>query len=168
MSSDLDRIFRLKDEKDWVLWKFQNKILLKYQEVFDWVTGNAEKPTGNDAKDAAKVTAWNKNDIKAQRAISSTIEKEPLLHIVNCKSAAEMWAKLKSVYEQKSETSVHYLQQKFFTFERDPSDSISTFIAKLQELVQQLSDLGEEISEKMLITKILLALPPSLNYFHSA
>lgn len=168
MSSDLDRIFRLKDEKDWVLWKFQNKILLKYQEVFDWVTGNAEKPTGNDAKDAAKVTAWNKNDIKAQRAILSTIEKEPLLHIVNCKSAAEMWAKLKSVYEQKSETSVHYLQQKFFTFERDPSDSISTFIAKLQELVQQLSDLGEEISEKMLITKILLALPPSLNYFHSA
>lgn len=129
--------------------------------MFDYVTGDAEKPVAADKDYATKIVVFNKNDIKAQRAISSTIEKEPLLHIVNCKTAAEMWAKLKSVYEQKSETSVHYLQQKFFTFEKDPSDSIATFVAKLQELVQQLNDLGEVISEKMLITKILLALPTS-------
>lgn len=71
-----------------------------------------------------------------------------------------MWAKLKCVYEQKS--------LKFFTFEKKPTESISTYIAKLQELAQQLHDLGEEVSEKMLITKILLALPPEMSYFQSA
>lgn len=168
-SGDLDRVFRLKDEKDWVLWKFQISILLKFQEVYDYVTGEEKKPTNESESDyRTKLEKYNKSDIKAQRAISSTIEKDALLHIVNCKTAAEMWAKLKSVYEQKSETSVHYLQQKFFTFEKDPADSIATFVSKLQELVQQLCDLGEQVSDKMLITKILLSLPPSLNYFKSA
>lgn len=79
-----------------------------------------------------------------------------------------MWSKLKSVYEQKSETSVHFLQQKFFAFEKDTSESIATYVSKLQELSQQLADLGEKVSDKMLMTKILMSLPPSLNHFHSA
>lgn len=124
-SGDLDKIFRLKDEKDWVLWKFQITILFKHLEVYDVVTGNAVKPKEDEI---LAMTAYNKNDIKAQRAISSTLEKEPLLHIVNCKTAAEMWSKLRSVYEKKSETSVHFLQQKFFSYEKDPGDDIATFI----------------------------------------
>lgn len=167
-SGDLDKIFRLREEKDWVLWKFQISILLKYHEVFDYVTGKTKEPPETDKDYATKIVDFNKHDIKAQRAISSTIEKEPLLHIVNCKTSAEMWAKLKSVYEQSSETTIHFIQQRFFTFTKDPSDSIATFIAKLQELVQQLTDLGEEVSDKMVMTKILLALPPSLNHFHSS
>lgn len=110
-SSDLDRIFRLKDEKDWVLWKFQISILFKHLEVFDIVTGTKQRPA---ATETAKLAEYEKCDVKAQRAISSTLEREPLLHIVNCKGSAEMWTKLKTVYEQKSETSVHFLQQKFF------------------------------------------------------
>lgn len=60
------------------------------------------------------------------------------------------------------------MQQKFFTFEKDPKDNIATFISKVQEIVQQLSDLGEKISDNMVMTKILMALPPWLKHFHSA
>lgn len=163
---DLDKVFRLKDEKDWVLWKFQVTILLKFHEVYEYATGEIKKPT--DSTKTTEISTFNKADIKAQRAIMTTIDKEPLLHIVNCKSAAEMWAKLQSVYEKKSETSVHYLQQRFFMYVKEPSDNIATFISKLQEIVQQLADQGENISDKMVITKILMSLPQSLNHFRSA
>lgn len=167
-NSDLDKIFRLREEKDWVLWKFQITILLKHQEVYSYVTGDKKMPDANDLKYESLKEAFEKGDIKAQRAIVTTIEKEAMLHLVNCKTSAEMWSKLKSVYEQKSETSVHFLQQKFFTFEKEQTESIATYIAKLQELAQQLADLGETVSDKMLMTKILMSLPPTLKHFHSA
>lgn len=141
-NSDLDKVFRLKDEKDWVLWKFQVTILLKYHEVYEYASGEITKPT--DSTKTTEISTFKKGDIKAQRAIMTTIDKEPLLHIVNCKTAAEMWTKLQSVYEKKSETSVHYLQQRFFMYEKESNDNIATFISKLQEIVQQLADQGEK------------------------
>lgn len=151
------------------LWKFQISILLKFHDVYDFVTGKAEKPTNQSDSDfQKKLTAYEKNDVRAQRAISSTIEREALLHIVNCKTAAEMWTKLHSVYEKKSETSMDYLQQKFFVYSKEPEDNIATFISKLQEIAQQLVDMGETISDKMLMTRILMSLSPQYNSFKSA
>lgn len=165
-NSELDKVFRLKDEKDWVLWKFQVTILLKFHEAYSYATGEI-KPPCVSAKEEEK-TKFEKGDIKAQRAIMTTIDREPLMHIVNCKTAAEMWEKLKSVFEKKSETSVHFLQQRFFSYEKEPNDNIAMYISKLQEIVQQLADQGENISEKMVITKILMSLPQLLNHFRSA
>lgn len=79
-----------------------------------------------------------------------------------------MWSKLHSVFEQKSETGIHLLQQKFFTFEKNPADDIASFISKVEEIVQQLADLGEKISDSMIVTRILMALPSCYNHFHSA
>lgn len=90
------------------------------------------------------------------------------MHIVNCKNACGMWSKLHSVFEQKSKTGIHLLQQKFFTFEKNPADDIASFISKVEEIVQQLADLGERISDSMIVTRILMALPSCYNHFHSA
>lgn len=68
--------------------------------------------------------------------------------------------------QHKSETSVHFLQQKFFAFEKEPNESIAVFVSRLQELAQQLKDLQEPVSDKMLMKKILMS--PSLKHFHSA
>ena len=78
---------------------------------------------------------------------------EPMLHVINCDSSAAMWSVLESVYEQKSETSIHLLQQQFFQYEKVPEDAISVHISKLQKMSKQLEDLGEKISNNMLITK---------------
>lgn len=51
---------------------------------------------------------------------------------------------------------------------RDSSDDIATHISKVQELEQRLKTLGESISDEMVITKILMTLPPTMNYFVSA
>lgn len=72
-------------------------ILLKYHEVYDNATGKNKPPLATDADRVTKQTTFDKSDIKAQKAITLTIDKEPLLHIVNCNTAAEMWTKLKSV-----------------------------------------------------------------------
>lgn len=92
---------------------------------------------------------------------------EPLLHVMNCESSADMWSILESVYEQKSETSIHLLQQ-FFQYVIKPEDSISIHISQIQKLAKQLEDLGEKISDNMLITKILMTLPDDYKHFFSS
>lgn len=45
---------------------------------------------------------------------------------------------------------------------------MAAFFSKLDEIVQQLKDLGEQISERQLITKVLRILPQELSHFSSA
>lgn len=170
-----NKIEKLNSIEDWNIWKFQVKVLLKAQNWYRIVDGSYAKPVrtqyegegGSDAYNKA-VDEYTRVDCKAQKIIVQTIGRQPTLHIMNCDSARSMWVKLESVYEQKSKTSIHMLQQKFYSFAKDPDDEIAVHIAKLQGLVQQLKDLGENISDSMLITKVLMTLPENLAHFQSA
>ncbi|CAG9136603.1 unnamed protein product [Plutella xylostella] len=79
-----------------------------------------------------------------------------------------MWRKLASVYEQKSETSIHIVQQRFFQYKYEEGTAMSTFLSKIEELRNQLKQMGEEISEKFVITKVLMSLPDAYKHFVSA
>jgi len=79
-----------------------------------------------------------------------------------------MWEKLLSVYEQKSEVSIHLLQQKFFSFLKKPTDDISTHISKLENLGRKLSLVEEPITDNLVMTKMLMTLPKEYQHFYSA
>lgn len=97
---------KLIEASHWTLWKFQVKIVIQSHDAWDVVTGIEKPPVKKDGftdYDAA-LKAYNKKDVSAQRVIVTTIGEKPLLHIVNCNSAHEMWTKLSAVFEQKRNT----------------------------------------------------------------
>lgn len=164
MESELIKIEKLEESKDWTTWKFLVQILLKSNDVFDVVSGDDEKPAtaGDD------LTAWKKKEYKAQRIITGTLAKKVVLHVQNCKTSKEMWDKLNLVFESRGETSKHLLQERFFAFKKDPNDDIATHIAKLIEIVAQLKHLSVAIDDSMVITKVLMTLPTDFRHFSSA
>lgn len=164
MDSEILRVTRLQDRSNWMLWKFQVKVLLNESDLLEVVNGTTAKPDDQNAGFAA----WNKKDKKAQKVIVTTIGKQPTLHIMQCETSGEMWAKLHNIYEHKSNAGVHFLQQEFYSFAKDPGDDMASHIAKLENIVQQLKDMKEDISESMVITKILMTLPVEYGHFHSA
>lgn len=109
-----------------------------------------------------------KLDAIAQKVIVTTVGPQPTMHIINCESAAEMWQKLSSIYEQKSEASIYTLQQDWYNATKQKADNISTHIAKLEDIAHRLKLMGEEISDSMMITKILMTLSESFKHFISA
>lgn len=149
---------------NWVVWKFQTKVFLKSRQYYDIVIGVSIRPTtpGDEQK------KWDKNDAKAQELIVSRMEQGPLTHILSCESSKDMWSKLKSVYDKESEVSIHLLQQKFFLLQFESGSSVSSFISNLEEIQSKLKQAGEELSGKMIITKILMALPDEYKHFRSA
>lgn len=171
-SSDFVRVDKLQKADEWPAWKFEIRVLLNAAEVMDVVSGKNKKPvrgtTQPEADHEAAVLKWHKSDNKAQRIIVTALGKQPKVHVLNCDTANSMWTKLESVYEKKSQATVHLISQKFFNFSKDPSDDIATFISKLQSVVQQMKDLGETISDNIVVTKVLMSLPQEFSHFASA
>lgn len=166
------KIEKLAGQEQWNLWKFQVKILLNASDLLRYVNGEAKFPlVGGTIKEenlAAAENAWKRGDSKAQKIIATTMATQSLLHIINCTTARDMWLKLEAVYEAKSKESIHMLQQRFYMFAMDPADDVATHISKLQTLVQQLADVGEKMSDSMVITKVLMTLPEHYSHFYSA
>lgn len=155
-------VIKLDGARNWNLWKFQVSVLLRNLEVYDVVIGTEIQPD----KEADKA-AWIKKDVKAQSLIVTRLSEKAMLHIVTCSTAAGMWKRLLGVYEQTTETSVHMTQQQFYALNCDGED-ILTFISKVEELRNKLKEMGEEISEKFAIAKIIMSLPDCYKHFASA
>lgn len=177
-NTDSVKISKLQDVKDWSRWKFQITILLNDLDIYGIVTGNILKPVVKrqqgetekqaHSRNAEELKEWSKKDIKVQKYLSTTIGDQAIVHIMNYRTAKEMWDKLHAVYEQKSETSIHLLQQKFFAYEFEEKLGVASHISKLEDLAKQLGDLEAPVHPSMLITRILTTLPPSYNHFHAA
>ncbi|PZC70387.1 hypothetical protein B5X24_HaOG216856, partial [Helicoverpa armigera] len=149
--------------KNWNIWKFQTSVLLRGQGVYNIVDGTSVKP-----EDEAQRNRWEAQDAKAQTLLVTRMSEEVMLHIISCETSASMWQKLLSVYEQKSETSIHILQQRFFQFKYDENSDMSVFLSKIQEMQNHLKQLGEAVSDKFVITKILISLPEDYKHFVSS
>lgn len=168
MENDKMGIERLEGVENWLIWKFQIKQFLEAADLFDIVNGVEMAPVDGIEDFDKKIVAWNKSDAKARRVISAACKKQPVLQIMNCKTSNDMWETLKSTYEQASKSNILFLQQKYYSFVKNPNDDIATFLSKLMEVVQQMRDQGENVSESMVMTKVLMSLPAAYNHFYSA
>lgn len=128
---------------------------------YEITTGNEKEPT-----DDAKKPDWKHRDARAQEALVIRMHEEALSHILSCESAFEMWTKLENLYERKSKVNVHSLHEQFYNvkFEGDVND----FISAITNLRAKIKQQGEDISEQMVMTKIIMALPERFRYFRSA
>lgn len=88
-------IEKLTDSENFQIWKFQITILFKANEVYEIVLAKANE--------AERTPQWKKKDASAQKLIITTVDKKPLLHLIDCKTANEMWIKICSIYERDSE-----------------------------------------------------------------
>jgi hypothetical protein len=147
------------------------RVILTSSEVGSIISGDWTKTSSKITRTSEKETD-EKAKLRWQNQINTSIvtsiDDGPLQYLINCETAFEMWEKLLSIYEQKSEASIYLLQQKFFSYSKDPMGDISTHISKLENLGRKLSLAGEPITDKMVMTKILMMLPKDYQHFYSA
>ncbi|XP_023210363.1 uncharacterized protein LOC111613247 [Centruroides sculpturatus] len=106
-------------------------------------------------------------DEKVQDVIVSLVEDRVLSHLISCKTASEMWKKLTSLFEPKSSIGKYLLQKEFFDYEFQ-AKGLGMHISDLENIVAKLKAQDDEISETMLMTKIISSLPPEYAHFVTA
>lgn len=95
--------------------------------------------------------------------ISSSMEYSQLEYLITCETAAEMWSKLSTIHEQKSASDKLTLMTKFHEYKMSSTDTVAQHVAKIENMARQLKDVGEELSEVMVVAKILGTLPSKFN-----
>lgn len=60
------------------------------------------------------------------------------------------------------------LLQQWYNLQKSTSDDIVTHVARLKDIAHRLQSLGEKILDQMIVTKILMTLPPSYKHFINA
>lgn len=177
---DSVKITKLSDTGNWPLWKFQMKVIFNSFELTSIITGEWKKPSSKITKIEKETDEeararwhrltidWNRADGKCQKLIVTSVDNGPLQNLINCESAYDMWEKLLAIHEQKSEASIHLLQQKFFSYSMEATDDMSTHISKVTNLGMRLKQSGEPVTDNMVMTKILMTLPDMYNHFYSA
>lgn len=105
-------------------------------------------------------------DAKAQYLIVSRLEEHIMANLTTCRNTHEIWNKLLSIYEQDSSVSKHLLHQQFYSLSFD--GTVTKFLSQIEELRSRLKAKGEELSDNMVITKVLMSLPQDYKHFVSA
>ncbi|KAL4123351.1 hypothetical protein QTP88_015547 [Uroleucon formosanum] len=131
---------------NWETWKFQIKVIMTAADIFDVVTGASKKPV------LTKLISETEDEARKRYGVDYSIFKK-----------ADNKAQNYIVT-----SSVTLIQQKFYSYVKNPDDNMAIHISKLESLSRKLKQLGEPISDSMLMTKILMTLPENYKHFYSA
>lgn len=111
---------------------------------------------------------WKKEDAIAQKILVTSVDEKQLLHLLNCKTAFEMWMKIHVIFERDNEQQKCNLLQIFYGLTYEKGSDVATYISKLKNLAFRLTSMRTEINDDMIISKILATLPDEFGHFASA
>ncbi|KAG5868680.1 hypothetical protein JTB14_006567 [Gonioctena quinquepunctata] len=175
-------IEKLEGQTNWIDRKCQITIQLRAHNAWDAVIGTLETPNepAETADEAAKVAyknllqSVNKIEYTAQNLIVCSLSTQVRQLINMCSSSKEMWDKLLSIFEQRTEQRQDRLFNKFFGIkEKDPLESVAKHMAKLEKFWVELQDETwkedkVKLPESLFMNRVLNALPKEYFEFLNA
>ena len=80
----------------------------------------------------------------------------------------EMWARLIQQYEQNAAENLFVLIDRYYQYAHTGNENMMTHLAKIEEMVGQLRDLGSSIDDNQVVSKVLMTLPPQYAHFRES
>jgi hypothetical protein len=131
-----------------------------WQSIVDGYTALAVPPT-ND-----KAVKLGENNSKAINAHLNGLSDTVFTKVAHCKSAKEIWDKLRNIYEGDSKVKAAKIQTyrgQFKQLKMKEDEDIATYFLQVDETVNAIIGLGEEIEESVIVQKVLISLPMRFN-----
>lgn len=148
------------NNNNYQLWKFKMELLLLKED--QWHVIQNQKP------DNVAEAEWKKLDGKARATIGLLIEDNQVTHIRNTKTAKEAWEALKAYHEKATLTSKVFILKKLCRMNLSEDGNVETHIESMMDLVQELTSLGEELKDHLVVAFLLCSLPDSYSPLVSA
>ena len=80
-------------------------------------------------------------------------------------TSTEMWNRLLLEYANVASANASQLTSAFYQYRMDPSHSVAAHANKMRMMSEELKSVGAEVSQEILIMRILQTLPPSFDVF---
>ena len=128
---------QLKNEKDWLVWKFQVKHALKASDHWGHVTGTVSMDS---------VDYKNKKQ-KAFYAVLQCIGQKYVPMVMTCSTPKELWDTLCQFFDRKTVSNKIYTLIQLYGLRMKRGAKIHDHLCQLDKLSDQLATIGEEVSE---------------------
>jgi hypothetical protein len=102
------------------------------------------------------------NNSKATNALLNGLGETIFTKVAHCKSAKDIWDKLRNIYDRDSKVKAAKLQTyrgQFKQLKMKEDENISTYFLLVDEIVNAILGLGEEIEESVIVQNVLRSLP---------
>src|SRR5260221_8256558 len=139
----MDKITKLNTplhgQDNWNDWKFQVVLLMKHHKVYAIAEGTVTRPIPTGAESEKQMAEhikacelFESQDILAMNILVLNLADDIRQHISSCITTRDMWLKLLTLYEQRSDQRLQRLYNSFFGYKKDPTDDIAMHITKLK------------------------------------
>ncbi|MQM14494.1 hypothetical protein Taro_047425 [Colocasia esculenta] len=152
------------DGEDYTFWKTRMEYFLQGFDFQIWsieeegdllVTNEKDKWTEDDRK---KISL----NYKAKSILCCTLSKNEFNRVSVCKSAMEMWEKLRITYEgtdKVKETRIDILVTQYVRFQMQSGETITQMFSRFTDITNGLAGLGKSYEMGDMVRKILRSLP---------
>jgi hypothetical protein len=123
-------------------------------------------PTAPDSSTQDKLDAWDDKNDKAVGTITMAVSPGIQLQLINIDGAKEVWEKLKSLFEIKTESNRLMLKETLFRNKLSEGESVQEYINRMQVTVNQLAAISDPVSDSDQAAYLLFGLPESFENFH--
>lgn len=98
-------------------------------------------------------------DLQAKLVLLETMDESHRGQVRGCNTAKEMMQRLKLVYADKGAANIVRLMYEYYGLKKDPRDSVSVHIGKMDAMRRSLAEIGEEQSERLYQVHLIRSLP---------
>jgi hypothetical protein len=150
------------DSQNFTFWNKRMKTFLQTEGFDVWksvVDGYKTPFTPPTNKYGNKL---NKNNSKTKSTILSNLVGSIFVKVNHCDNAKDIWDKLQNIYEGDAKVKGDKLQifrAKFEQLKMKEGEDITTYLMRVDEIVNTINGLGVEVDESMVVQKVLRSLP---------
>jgi hypothetical protein len=93
--------------------------------------------------------------VKAKRTILDTIKDHVIPHVAGKTNVFEMWASLTKLYQSSNENRKMVLREKLRNIKMTETEKVSSYLARITQVRDELGAVGEVISDGELVRSAL-------------
>lgn len=147
----IERIEKL-NSTNYETWKIQMKSVLRYNDLWGYVTGTVPKPEENDGD-------WTMRDEKALDVITLSIQSDQYNYIKRANTSMEAWEMLKGIYESRRPMRQCVLFNQLYRLKKSTEQNMSQYINEFVRIAEQLEECDMKLPENLLSVWLLNSLP---------
>lgn len=106
-------------------------------------------------------------DNEAKEIINSSLESRVMKKVLTATSARALWTQLRGHYEREGDGSLESSITAFCNLKMADHETITDYIGRVEEIFDRVRNLGEPLSERLVIIKIVSGLTKKYEVFQS-
>ncbi|KAH0724802.1 hypothetical protein KY284_000667 [Solanum tuberosum] len=148
-------------------WSIKMKTLFRSQELWDLIEDGFTEVAQSDAKEEKRLKEIRKKDAKALFFIQQVVHEIIFSRITTATTSRDAWLILKTEFQGSSKVITMKLQslhRDFETLFMKNNESVQDFLSRVSGIVSQMKSYGDEIGDKIVVSKVLRSLPPKFDH----